>query len=183
MSADRKWLFLALGAVVVELAGAEVFYFLRGGGGAGSTAQGVATLPLSQTGPTGAVLQVQGRVIHLTGLASSDEAKLAELAAGKQVRCQIRQLPRDERNWGVCRTIGSGTPMGDRLEDTINGRILLAGWALPNEVHGREWVEFARRAQAARAGMWSGNIPPDGMRTGLPDRVERRPSLMNVLAA
>jgi endonuclease YncB( thermonuclease family) len=184
MGTDRKWLFLALAALVVALAGAEAFYLTRGTGG-GGTIQGIAAVPTSQAVQVGGVIQVQNRVVHLVGLVPPREepnctinrglvvhctlitaAKLAELVAGKTVRCRIQRFGRDDRNWGVCSAVGAGAPSGDRPEDTINGQLLLSGWALPKEEHGREWVQLGLRARNAGAGLWPGNVVPDPMRTG-----------------
>ena len=184
MTADRKWLFVALAALVAALAGAEAFYVIGGNRG-GVTVQGHATVPTNQVVQVGGVLQVQGRLIHLIGLVPPREepnctisrgvvvhctlisaAKLAELVAGKTVRCQVQHFGRDDRNWGVCRTVGAGSPAGDRLEDSINGQMLLSGWAVPKEEHGREWVQLGLRARNAGAGLWPGNVLPDPVRVG-----------------
>ena len=65
---------------------------------------------------------------------------LAELVAGKSVDCRLRRFGNDDRNWGICRLAGSG---GNRLEDTINGQLLLSGWVLPHPEHGREFLALA----------------------------------------
>lgn len=185
MSADRKWLFLALGALVVALAGAEAFYFVGGGRGPGAV-RGFAHVPTGQVVQVGGVLEVQGRVVHLLGVASPREepdctlnrgvvvhctliaaATLAELVAGKTIHCDLQRFGKDDRNWGVCRAVGSGAPGGNRIEDSINGRLLLSGWVLPNPAQGRDFALLGERARDAGAGLWPGNVVPHFVRTGI----------------
>lgn len=184
MNSSRKWLFLAAGALVLALAGAEASYlvFNRGGGG---TVQGPATIPTGDVVQVGGVLIVQNRLVHLTGVLAPREepdcrtyagvvihctlasaAKLAELTAGKTIRCQVKRRGNDDRNWGVCRATGSGAPPGDKLEDTINGQLLISGWALADDSHGREWLALADRARNAEVGLWTGTVVPHEARAG-----------------
>ena len=184
MKTDRKWLFLAIGALVVALAGAEASYLILGNRG-GGTVQGFASVPTGDVVQVGGVVIVQNRVVHLFGVVAPREepdcrtnrgvvihctlasaARLAELVAGKPIRCQIRHLGKDDRNWGVCRATGSGAPTGDKIEDTINGQMLLSGWALPHDQQGREWIQLGLRAKDAGAGLWAGTVLPHAVRTG-----------------
>lgn len=183
MNSSRKWLFVAAGALVLALAGAEGSYLLSGAGGA--TVQGTATVPTGDVVQVGGVLLVQNRQVHLLGVIAPREepdcrtqrgavvhctlasaGKLAELVAGKAIRCQVSKRGKDDRNWGVCRVTGPGATPGDKVEDTINGQLLLAGWALPNEQHGREWLQLGVRARNAEAGLWAGTVVPHSVRTG-----------------
>ncbi len=184
MDSSRKWLFVAAGALVVALAGAEASYLVLNKGG-GGTVQGVATVPTGDVVQVGGVLMVQNRQVHLLGVVAPREepdcrtergvvvhctlasaGKLAELVAGKTIRCQITRRGKDDRNWGVCRATGAGAPAGDKVEDTINGQLLLSGWALPNDQHGRDWVALGLRAKNAEVGLWAGTVVPHGVRTG-----------------
>lgn len=181
MNSSRKGLVLAVGALVLAAAGAVASYLVFGGGG-GGTVQGVAVVPTGAVVQTGGVLIVQNHTVHLLGVSAPREepdcrtqrrvvvhctlasaAKLAELVAGKTVRCRLTHRGRDDRNWGVCRTTGAG---GDAPADTINGQLLLSGWALPNEQHGREWAQLGLRAKDAQAGLWAGTVAPHAVRTG-----------------
>ncbi len=185
MRADRKWLFVALGALIVALAGVEAVYFVGGGSGGAGTVQGVASVPTNQMVQVAGVLTVQGRTINLLGLTPPREepnctvnrgvvvhctlisaARLAEMVAGKTVRCELRHLGRDPRNWGVCRVVGSGAPSGNKVEDTLNGQLLLTGWALPKDQHGKAWADLGVRARNAKAGLWAGNVVPDPVKVG-----------------
>ncbi len=184
MQSNRKWLIVGLVALAVALAAAEASVIFRGGGVA-ETVQGVATVPTNQMVQVTGVLMVQGRTINLTGLTPPREepnctvnrgvvvhctlisaAKLAEMVAGKTIRCDLRHIGRDPRNWGVCRPVGSGAPAGNKIEDTINGQMLLTGWALPKEDHGKEWAALGIQARNAKAGLWAGYVVPDPVKVG-----------------
>ena len=104
------------------------------------------------------------------GLSGVGDATLngRELAVASYLQDHVLPclIGRDPRNWGVCRPVGSGAPSGNKIEDTINGQMLLTGWALPKEDHGKEWMALGIQARNAKAGLWAGYVVPDPVKVG-----------------
>jgi len=176
-----RWLRTGLGAAIAVLAvaGIAVLFSSRE---RGEFVEGYAVVPTGDVVQVTGVLQVGGRLVHLMGLVAPREepdcrraggavvqctvisaAKLAELVAGKTIRCDIYRFGQDDRKWGVCR---ASDVRGDRLEDTVNGQLLLAGWALPNKQQGASFQPLGDRARDAQVGMWAGPFATHRVVTG-----------------
>ena len=180
MHSRRKWLLAGLGTAVVVLAlVGGVFLF---SGERGESVQGHAKVPTGEVVQVTGVLEVGDHLVHLVGLVGPREepdcrlvggavvqctvisaAKLAEIVAGKSLRCDIYRFGKDDRNWGVCRATDV---RGDKLEDTVNGQQLLAGWALPNKQQGAGFQALGDRARDAQVGMWAGPFAVHRVVTG-----------------